>query len=149
MAVRDRPAPAKTPVPPGSSGSSSTSASPGQARPGTRGVHHDAGGEGATAPAPDQAVAAAAGGPPGRVERTEFVPTGGGARFDPAVLPRMEGALAHSLSPVARILVREAAKTASDVPTLCQRLDVGLPEAQRAEFPRRRGDVASPPPAPP
>ena len=73
-----------------------------------------AGGEGATAPAPDQAAAAAAGGPPGRVESTEFVPVGGGARFDPAVLARVEGALADSLGPVAQILVRKAAKTARD-----------------------------------
>jgi class 3 adenylate cyclase len=108
-----------------------------------------AGGEGATAPAPDQAAAAAAGGPPGRVESTEFVPAGGGERFDPAVLARVEGALADSLGPVARILVRNAAKTARDVPALCQQLDVGLPEAQRAEFRRRLGDVAGPPPAPP
>ena len=108
-----------------------------------------AGGEGATAPAPDQAAAAVAGGPPGRVESTEFVPVGGGARFDPAVLARVEGALADSLGPVARILVRKAAKTARDVPTLCQQLDVGLPEAQRAEFRRRLSDVAGPPPSPP
>jgi class 3 adenylate cyclase len=107
-----------------------------------------AGGEGATAPEPEQAAAAAASGPPGRVESTEFVPVGG-VRFDPAVLARVEGALADSLGPVARILVRKAAKTARDVPTLCQQLDVGLPEAQRAEFRRRLGDVAGPPSAPP
>src|SRR6185312_14769023 len=53
------------------------------------------------------------------------------------------------LGPVARILVRKAAKTARDVPTLCQQLDVGLPEAQRAEFRRRLGDVAGPLPARP
>jgi class 3 adenylate cyclase len=106
-----------------------------------------AGGEGAAAPEPEQAAAAAASGPPGRVESTEFVPVGGG-HFDPAVLARVEGALADSLGPVARILVRKAAKTARDVPTLCQQLDVGLPEAQRAEFRRRLGDVAGPPPAP-
>jgi class 3 adenylate cyclase len=106
-----------------------------------------AGGEGATVPAADQAAAAAASGPPGRVESTEFVPASGD--FDPAVLARVEGALADSLGPVARILVRKAAKTARDVPTLCQQLDVGLPEAQRAEFRRRLGDVAGPPPAPP
>ena len=52
-----------------------------------------AGGEGATAPAPDQAAAAAAGGPPGRVESTEFVPVAGGGHFEPAVLARVEGAL--------------------------------------------------------
>ena len=109
-----------------------------------------AGGEGAAAPAPDQAAAAAAGGPPGRVESTEFVPMGGDARFDPAVLSRVECALADSLGPVARILVRKAAKTARDVPALCQQLDVALPEAQRAEFRRRLGDVAGPArPAPP
>jgi eukaryotic-like serine/threonine-protein kinase len=36
-----------------------------------------------------------------------------------------------------------------DVPALCQQLDVGLPEVQRAEFRRRLGDVAGPPPVPP
>ena len=108
-----------------------------------------AGGEGATAPAPDQAAAAAAGGPPGRVESTEFVPVGGGERFDPAVLARVEGALADSMGPVARILVRKAAKTARDVPALCQQLDVGLPEAQRAELPAPPGRRRGPAPAPP
>ncbi len=108
-----------------------------------------AGGEGATAPAAEQAAAAAAGGPPGRVESTEFLPIEGGARFDSAVLARLEGALADGLGPLAKILVRKAAKTAPDLPTLCQQLDVALPEAQRAEFRRRMGDVAGPAPAAP
>src|SRR6185295_838454 len=108
-----------------------------------------AGGEGAAAPAPEQAAAAAAGGPPGRVESTEFVPVGGGARFDPAVLTRVECALADSLGPVARILVRKAAKTARDVPALCQQLDGSLSDSQRTEFRRRLSDVVGPPPARP
>jgi len=108
-----------------------------------------AGGEGATAPAPEQAAAAAASGPPGRVESTEFVPVTGGARFDPAVLTRVECALADSLGPVARILVRKAAKTARDVPALCQQLDGSLSDSQRTEFRRRLHDVVGPPPAAP
>ncbi len=107
-----------------------------------------AGGPGATAPAADQAEAAAAGGPPGRVESTEFVPIAGG-HFDPAVLARVEGALAEGMGPLARVLVRKAAKTAPDLAALCQLLDVALPESQRAAFRRRLGDVGRPPPAPP
>jgi hypothetical protein len=106
-----------------------------------------AGGPGVTAPPADQAEAAAAGGPPGRVESTEFLPTAG--RFDPAVLARVEGALAEGMGPLARVLVRKAAKTARDLSALCQLLDVALPEAQRVAFRRRLGDVAGPPPAPP
>jgi class 3 adenylate cyclase len=112
-----------------------------------------AGGPGGTAPAADQAEAAAAAGPAGRVESTEFVPVTG-PRFDAAVLARVEGALAEGMGPLARVLVRKAAKTAPDLPTLCQLLDVALPEAQRAEFRRRIGNVAGPappsrPPPPP
>lgn len=106
-----------------------------------------AGGPGATTPAADQAEAAAAAGPPGRVESTEFVPVAG-PHFDPAVLARVEGALAEGLGPLARVLVRKAAKTAPDLPALCQLLDVALPEAQRAAFRRQLGDVAGPAPAP-
>lgn len=106
-----------------------------------------AGGPGATAPPAAQAEAASAAGPPGRVESTEFVPVAG-PRFDPAVLARVEGALAESMGPLARVLVRKAAKTAPDLPALCQALDVALPEAQRAAFRRRVGHVAGPAPAP-
>jgi hypothetical protein len=105
-----------------------------------------AGGQGATAPAPEQAAAAAASGPPGRVESTEFVPVA--ARFEPATLARVEGALADCLGPLAKVLVKKAAKTAPDLATLCQQLDGALSEGQRAEFRRRVGDVAPPPPAP-
>jgi class 3 adenylate cyclase len=106
-----------------------------------------AGGPGAAAPAADQAEAAAAAGPPGRVESSEFVPVAG-ARFEPAVLARIEGALAESIGPLARVLVRKAAKSAADLSVLCQALDVALPDAQRAAFRRRLGDVAGPPPTP-
>ena len=107
-----------------------------------------AGGAGATAPAADQAEAAAAAGPPGRVESTEFVPIAGG-HFEPAVLARVEGALAEGMGPLARVLVRKAAKTAPDLPALCELLDVALPESQRAAFRRRLGDVGGPPAPPP
>ena len=103
-----------------------------------------AGGAGATTPAADEAEAAAAAGPPGRVESTEFVPIAA-ERFEPAVLARVEGALAEGMGPLARVLVRKAAKTAQDLPALCQLLDVALPEAQRAAFRSRLGDVGASP----
>ena len=103
-----------------------------------------AGGSGATTPPPDQAEAAAAAGPPGRVESTEFVPAT--PHFDAAVLARIEGALAEGMGPLARVLVRKAARTAPDLAALCQQLDGSLPEAQRAAFRRRLGDIAGPPP---
>ncbi|HEX2501054.1 MAG TPA: adenylate/guanylate cyclase domain-containing protein [Methylomirabilota bacterium] len=106
-----------------------------------------AGGSGAAAPAADEAAAAAAGGPPGRVESSELVPVAG-ARFEPAVLARVEGALAECIGPLARLLVRKAAKTATDVPALCDALDATLPETERAGFRRRLGDIAGRRPAP-
>jgi serine/threonine-protein kinase len=81
------------------------------------------------------------------VESTEFVPVAGPG-FDPAVLARVESALAEGIGPLARVLVRKAAKTASDIPALCDLLDVALPEAQRAAFRHRLRDLAGPPPAP-
>jgi hypothetical protein len=105
------------------------------------------GGPGATAPPAEQAEAAVAAGPPGRVESTEFVPVAGG-RFEPAVLARVEGALAQSIGPLARLLVRKAAKTAVDLPALCQALDASLPDTERAAFRKRLGDLAGPRPAP-
>jgi class 3 adenylate cyclase len=107
-----------------------------------------AGGPGAATPVAAQAEAAAAAGPPGRVESTEFVPVAG-TRFDPAVLARVESALAEGLGPLARVLVRKAAKTATDLPALCQQLDGALPEAQRAAFRRRLGEVVAAPVTPP
>ena len=106
-----------------------------------------AGGEGATAPSADQAEAATAAGPPGRVESTEFVPIAGG-HFEPAVLARVEGALMEGMGPLARVLVRKAAKTAPDLPALCQLLDLALTESQRAAFRSRLGDVGRTAPAP-
>jgi class 3 adenylate cyclase len=109
-----------------------------------------AGGPGGSAtPAADQAQAAAAASRSGRLESSEFVPAAA-PRFEPAVLARVEGALAESLGPLARVLVRKAAQTAPDLPALCQSLDGALPEAQRAAFRRRLGNVslaAAPAPA--
>jgi serine/threonine-protein kinase len=53
------------------------------------------------------------------------------------------------MGPLARVLVRKAAKTAPDLPALCQLLDVALSESQRAAFRRRLGNVGGAPPAPP
>jgi hypothetical protein len=99
-----------------------------------------AGGPGSTVPAADQAEAAAAAGPSGRVESTELVPAAGQG-FEPAVLARVESALAGSIGPVARVLVRKAAQTAPNLSALCQLLDVAVPEAQRAAFRHRLGTV--------
>ena len=87
------------------------------------------------------AAAPAAGGRPGPVESTEFVPASGRS-FAPAVLARVEGALAESIGPLARVLVRKAAKTAPDLAALCQLLAVAVPEHQQAVFRRRLGDLA-------
>jgi class 3 adenylate cyclase len=106
-----------------------------------------AGGPGAAAPPADQAEAAVAGPPRGRVESSELVPAGG-APFEPAVLARIEGALAESIGPLARVLVRKAAKSASDLAALGQVLEGAVPEAQRAAFRSRIGLVAGPPPPP-
>jgi class 3 adenylate cyclase len=108
-----------------------------------------AGGSGQAAPPLDQAEAAAAGGPPARLESTEFVPVGSAPRFDPAVLARVETGLADSLGPLARVLVRKAAKTAPDLRKLCQELALALPEAQRAAFLRRVAPLGGGPPEPP
>jgi class 3 adenylate cyclase len=107
-----------------------------------------AGGPGAAAPLADQAEAAVAGPPRGRVESSELVPAGG-ARFEPAVLSRIEGALAESIGPLARVLVRKAAKSAPDLAALGQMLEGAVPEAQRAAFRSRIGLVAGPPPPTP
>ncbi len=107
-----------------------------------------AGGVGATTPAGDQAAAAAAAGPPGRVESTEFVPIAGG-HFEPAVLGRVEGALAECIGPLARVLVRKAVKTAPDLTALCRLLTLAVPDAQQAMFRERLGDLAGLPAPPP
>jgi class 3 adenylate cyclase len=54
-----------------------------------------AGGSGATTPLPDQAEAAAAAGPPGRVESTEFVPVT--PHFEAAVLAHIEGRVVEGI----------------------------------------------------
>jgi class 3 adenylate cyclase len=105
------------------------------------------GGPSGAAPVAEQAEAAAAAPPRGRMESSEFVPAG--ATFDPAVLTRLESALAESIGPLARVLVRKAAKSAPDLPALCQALEVALPDAQRATFRRRLGDLGRPPATPP
>jgi serine/threonine-protein kinase len=82
------------------------------------------------------------------VESSEFVPAGGRS-FEPAVLARIEGALAECVGPLARVLVRKAVKTAPDAPALCQALAVAVPEAQQAMFRERLGDLAGQPATPP
>jgi class 3 adenylate cyclase len=86
--------------------------------------------------------------PPGPVESSEFVPAAGRG-FEPAVLARVESALADCIGPLAPVLVRKAARTAADLPTLCQLLAVAVPESQQAAFRRRLGDLARAPAAAP
>jgi class 3 adenylate cyclase len=96
-------------------------------------------------------VALEAGGPPGPVESTEFTPAVA-PRFEPAVLARVENALAESIGPLARVLVRKAARTAPDLAALYELLAVAVPDAQRAGFRLRLGalaGVSAPPPATP
>ncbi len=90
-------------------------------------------GGGEPAPAP--------GASPERVESSEFVPAGPPS-FAPAVLARIEGALAESIGPLAQVLVRKAAKTAPDVAALCQMLALAVPEAQQERFRLRIADLA-------
>jgi class 3 adenylate cyclase len=83
-----------------------------------------------------------------RVESSEFVPAPAAA-FEPTALARVEGALAESIGPLAKVLVRKALKTAPDLPALCRVLAVAVPEGQRALFQERIGDLAGLPAPPP
>ena len=103
---------------------------------------------GETGAAGPVAEAPAPAAPPGPVESSEFVPAGG-RTFEPAMLARLEGALADSIGPLARVLVRKAAKTAPDVAALCQLLAVAVPEPDQAGFRRRLESLLGvPPPTP-
>ena len=102
------------------------------------------GGPGAADPAAPPPPSAAPA-PPGTVESSEFLPARGRA-FEPALLARLEGTLAESIGPLAGVLVRKAARTAPDVPTLCEQLAVAVPEAQQARFRVRLADLTGPPP---
>ena len=77
---------------------------------------------------------------------TEFVPapsTGAGAvRFDPAVLARLEAALAHYIGPLARVILRKAAASATDLPQLCRTLTTSVPESKHAEFEKDIGGLS-------
>jgi hypothetical protein len=56
-------------------------------------------------------------------------------RWDPAVLQRLQMHLAYHVGPMARLLVAQAAKQATDLGALCEMLAVNIPEAQeRAVF---------------
>jgi class 3 adenylate cyclase len=97
-------------------------------------AHGEAEPPAAPAAAPERAA------PPGRVESSEFVPAAAPG-FEPAMLARLEGALAEAIGPLARVLVRKAAKTAPDVATLCQVLAVAVPAPQQEVFRERLGDL--------
>jgi class 3 adenylate cyclase len=77
---------------------------------------------------------------------TEFVPAAPRASaptpFDPAVLARLEAALADSIGPLARLIVRKAAGAAADVPQLCRAVAASVPDTKQAEFTRHLGDLA-------
>jgi class 3 adenylate cyclase len=63
-------------------------------------------------------------------------------RFTPAVLTRLETALAHYIGPLARVIVRKAAASAVDLRQLCRTIAASVPEAKQAEFATRIGDLA-------
>jgi class 3 adenylate cyclase len=88
-------------------------------------------------------------GPPPAVS-SEFVPAAA-ARFDPAALARVERALAECIGPLARVLVRRAAATATGLPELCERLAASVPDPDRPRFRQRLADLggAPAPAAPP
>jgi class 3 adenylate cyclase len=93
---------------------------------------------GGTGPPPEDSPAPVT--PAGVVESSEFLPAVA-PHFEPALLARVEGALAESIGPLARVLVRKAAKTAPDVAALCELLAVAVPEPQRETFRLRLGHL--------
>jgi class 3 adenylate cyclase len=99
------------------------------------------------APGSGDAAAApeAAPGPPPAHGETSVVLRAGSPGLTPAVLARIEGALAESIGPLARVLVRKAAKTAPDVPALCQVLAMAVPEPQQDAFRLRLRDLVGAP----
>jgi hypothetical protein len=103
-----------------------------------------AGAAGARAPG----TAPAEAGAPAPAVSSEFVPAAP-ARFDPAVLAHVERALAECIGPLARVLVRRTAATATGLPDLCQRLAASVPEADQPRFRRRLGDLGGVLAAPP
>jgi class 3 adenylate cyclase len=113
-------------------------------------VYAMTGGGGSAAPeAPRAAPPGPAARPTDSVVGSEFVPAGSaaGATFDPGTLARVEAALVDHLGPLARVVVRKGARTARDLPDLCQRLAAHLAEGQRAAFLQRLGALASVPAA--
>ena len=76
---------------------------------------------------------------------TEFVPPPSpgpaSARFDAAVLGRLEAALADCIGPLARLILRKAAGVATDLPQLCRMLAASVPESKQGEFARQVGDL--------
>jgi class 3 adenylate cyclase len=74
-------------------------------------------------------------------DSSEFVPAAS-ARFDAEALGAIERALAQSIGPLARVLVRRTAARARDLPDLCQQLAASVPEGSQAAFRARLGDLA-------
>jgi class 3 adenylate cyclase len=104
---------------------------------------------GTVVPAPPPAVAR----PKEMVVDTEFVPPPSpgpaSARFDAAVLGRLEAALAHCIGPLARVILRKAAGAATDLPQLYRTLAASVPESKHVEFARQVGDLTGHLAAPP
>jgi class 3 adenylate cyclase len=114
----------------------------------------------AAPPAPAVTVPAAPTSSPPALERavveTEFVPAPPSVsaaadapvmHFEPAVLARMETALARSIGPLARLIVRKAAGSATDLAHLYRTAAASVPESKQAEFARDLGELVSRPPA--
>ena len=70
------------------------------------------------------------------------------ARFELAVLARLETALALCIGPLARLVVRKASGTAVDLPQLVRTVSASVPDPQLPEFMKRIGDLAQIAPMP-
>jgi serine/threonine protein kinase len=70
--------------------------------------------------------------------------------FDPALLKKLEGALAHDLGPIAGVVVRNAAKKAQTQAELVQLVAQEIAEGPaRAAFEKKFSDASRPPSQPP
>jgi hypothetical protein len=101
-----------------------------------------------TPPAPPTSPVAVAEKP---VLETEFIPAppaiaaaeANVVQFEPAVLARVEGALARSIGPLARVIVRRAAQSTTDLAQLYRTVAASVPESKQREFARDLGDLVS------
>lgn len=86
------------------------------------------------APASPAPIERTTGGMSGRGTGGTLLQASSIAGWEAAALAPVEHALAERLGPMARLLVREAARTCSDLASLVQRVAEHLPEGERAAF---------------